>query len=80
MIATTAYSPPKASNVPSIAEARPSNKLSVSNCRPILKRPAPSEARTAISRLRAAALASIRFETFVQAISSRIETALNSDP
>ena len=61
--------------MPSGALARAIRMLSVSNCRTMRPRPAPSAARTAISRCRAVARASSRFATFAHAISSTSVTA-----
>ena len=55
---------------PAAHPARPSTRLSVRSWRTIRPRPAPSAARTAISRDRAAPRASSRFATLTQAISS----------
>ena len=66
-----------ASAVPTAPAASASSRLSVSNCCTSRPRPAPSAARTVISRCRAAALESIRFETFAHAISSSTDTAPN---
>ena len=56
--------------MPSGALSSPINTDSVSSCRTMRQRPAPSAARTAISRWRAVARASSRLATFEQAISS----------
>lgn len=64
-----------ASTTPTTAPARASSTLSVSSWRTMRPRPAPIAVRTAISRLRSAARASIRFATFAHAMSSTKATA-----
>src|SRR5580693_3738504 len=59
----------------SAAPTTESSALSVKSWRKIRRRPAPRETRSAISRSRTAARASIRFATFAQAISSTNATA-----
>ena len=59
-----------ASTAPAVAPAAAISRLSASSCRTILVREAPSARRTAISRSRTVARASIRLARFAQAISS----------
>ena len=56
--------------MPSTPPAAASTRLSVSNCVTIRRRPAPSAARTASSRVRTVARASTRLATFAQHRSS----------
>ena len=70
---------------PCVARAMPSapprdasRTLSVSSCRMMRRRPAPSAERTAISRERPADRARVRLATFAHAISSTRATALSS--
>ena len=65
----------EAITTPSTPAASASTRLSASNWRTICQRVAPSAARTAISRDRAVARASIRFATFAQAMSRTSPTA-----
>ena len=65
----------EALGTPNAAPANPSNPLSASNWRINRGRSAPRDMRIAISRCRTAALASSRFATFAQAISSTKPTA-----
>ena len=58
------------SATPTTAPPRPISTCSVSSCRAIRPRPAPSATRTAISVRRDAARPTSRFATFVQAMSS----------
>ena len=58
------------SNPPAIPPAAANSMLSASNCRTRRPRAAPSAARNAISLVRPAARASIRFATFTHAMSS----------
>ena len=67
--------PMTASSNPSAPPAKATTLLSSRSCRAILARVAPSAERTAISRCRAVARASIRLATLAQAISSTSETA-----
>ena len=57
--------------------AQASTMLSVSNCRTMRQRPAPSVARVASSRDRDAARASVRLATLTQAISSTNPTTVS---
>ena len=66
--ATRRMAAPRA--MPSAPPIRDSITLSVSNCRMMRRRPAPSAARTASSRVRAVARARSKFATFPQQISS----------
>ena len=63
-------SPHSASTNPSAPLIKPSSKLSVSSCRKMRLRFAPSAARIAISFCRAVARASNRLATFTQAINN----------
>ncbi len=67
--------PQAASGRPSAVPSSDSSSPSVKSCRAIRARLAPSAARSAISRRRAAPRASCRFATFAQARSSRKPTA-----
>ena len=78
-----AATPARARRRPPAALPRPPpsseiNRLSVSICRTRRQRPAPSAARTAISRCRAVARASSRLAALTQAISSTSPTAPSS--
>ena len=67
--------PRRMPNTPPVSERR---ILSVSSWRIIRPLPAPSAARTAISRFRAVARISKRFATFAQAISKTKPTAITN--
>ena len=74
-LAMIAFKPPQAKIPPSTPPKIASSTLSVSSCRTIRPRPAPSEDRTAISVRREAARASSNPATLAQAISSTNPTA-----
>ena len=75
---TSACNPAAAASSPTSPATAPSTTLSESSCRTSLDPVAPSALRTAISRSRPAARASIRFATFAHAISRISPTAPNS--
>ena len=77
-IASTGCTPQVASAIPSAPPTMESRQLSVSNCRSTRAQLAPSAARIANSRLRAAARASNRFATFAHAINKTSPTAPNN--
>ena len=77
-IRSSRSTPHSASNNPNTPPIAPSTALSVRNCRASLQRPAPSAMRMAVSRVRPAARASIRFARFAHAISSTSATAASS--
>ena len=66
-----------ASASPATAPARPMTALSISSCRAMRDREAPSAARTLISAWRRVARASSRLATFAQAMSSTKLTAVS---
>ena len=73
--ATSARTPNSATTIPRAPPSAASSKLSVSSCRIIRVRPAPSAARIANSPRRCAPRASSRFVTFTHAIRSTRITA-----
>src|SRR5712672_401729 len=74
----SACTPQYARPIPINPPSRPSTAVSLSNCRTIRVRPAPSVARTAISRAREVARVSSKFAMFAQAINNTSPTAPNS--
>ena len=72
---TSASLPHQARSNPQMPPPSDSSTLSVSNCRISRPRPAPSAVRTASSLSRAAARASVRLATLMQAIKSTNPTA-----
>ena len=66
--------PPYARNTPNVPPTKPRTTLSVSSCRTIRFRPAPSATRMPISRARVVARVRNRFAMFTQAISSTVPT------
>ena len=75
---SSSSTPHTASSKPSPPPTRARNMLSVSNWRTSRQRPAPSAARTAISRCRSAMRERNRLATLAQAMSSTRETAAMS--
>jgi hypothetical protein len=75
MSGVTPLIPIQAKKIPRAAPPSASNELSISSWRMRRPRPAPSDARTAISRLRAAALASSMIATLKQPIRRSNPTA-----
>ena len=73
--ATSARTPKSANKMPVAPPSRASNKLSISTCRTIRVRVAPSAARTANSPRRCAPRASSRLVTLMLAIPRRSVTA-----
>ena len=72
---TSAFTPPRESTMPVTPPSSASTRLSVSSCRTMRPRPAPSAVRTAISRLRTVARASSSEATLTQAMSRTNATA-----
>ena len=74
--------PPRSSHAASVRPAAPAsiaiNRPSVSSCRTSRPRLAPSDSRTAISRCRDAARASITLDTFAHAATSTRPNAANT--
>ncbi len=73
--ASNARTPQIASSNPMLPPAIDSIRLSTSNWRMTLQRPAPKATRMEISRIRPTARANCMFATFAQAISSTNPTA-----
>ncbi len=73
---TRAFSKAQVNSSATPPASRPSRALSVSNCRMIRRRLAPSDSRMHSSFWRDAARASCRLATLAQAITSTIPTAI----